>query len=1159
MISKRAILFIILYGITFTVYSQVDSYYIFSNLESKIDIDLLELYTNDVKETIHQPKIISLGDNHLQSIQTLKRKSNKCEVLLLTGDRDLIQLNSIKKIIQQKGYKSLTNGNFCPQPKVYEVNDMNVIIAYNTNWFLSRDVQQKAKDQDCKVFNEENFYEELESLIEENASKNIVLLSHHTLASNSSLNGKNLWRYDLIPFIGNLYASYRRHIGNKNDMVSDKYKRYLKNVKSITTKSNIIAITGHDFVTSNYKQNNTNYININSGNKNYRLNEGTKDALYQSNLPSYIKLNYNDNYSEIIFVNSVKNDTLRINSPKQKTLQKIESNSPTVPLKDSIAVVASSKYKNTKLRKILMGSGYRKAWSTPVKAPYLHLKNKNLIPYERGGGLQTKSIKLNGENRKKYAFRTLDKEPEKSLNEILRKSIYRNVIQELITTMHPYAPLVAHELIKETNILHIKPELYVMSPNQPLMNGYEEFDNKIGTLEEKPKGKKKERKGYMDADKIVSSFQLLSKLISNSEHRIDKMAYARARVFDMYIGDWDRHEDNWKWAMVKENKKRKYIPIPKDRDHVFSKWTGLIPRVTDYFIPNAENFGSNFGNLKQLNFKAYHLDRQLGSELTSQDWQNAAEYIKSTMTDTIINSAIQAFPKEVREFYANEITEKLKSRKKDLNRAVNEHYNNISQQVDVVGTNEKDLFEIVRKSDGAVLVNVYNTNKSYEKKSLFYTRKFDRETTDKIYCYGLNSKDYFNISGISDESIKVYIVGGDDTDIIYDVSKVKKQKKYTVVYDSSNGDSTYSRYNTLKIKKPKRKAYYEPYARNQNNSFLIPSIRNSSGNGWGADISLNYIIQGYNKPNYAHQLKTNLRYFPEIGAYRIGANYQYRHLLGLQDFVARLSVSDEYDIFPFYYGIGSLTEFDNEAREDGRYRIDYDYARLEAGLSRIFYQKSIYETTIFSEYHRIEAEKRSQININELPDKQFFIGLKSELNIDFTDRTKYPTDGNKLMSKIEARLSDTSIATANFTTELSYYKTINTGFCTTLAVKFGGQASLGDANFYHLSSLGSNVGLRGYTRNRFLDKNAAYYNTELRWKLGTLYTPLIQMEVGTFLLHDSGKVWNETLTFSNSEWKKSFGVGIFIAPYSTDYAITYALIRSDDNFLYSQFQLGFSF
>jgi len=48
-------------------------------------------------------------------------------------------------------------------------------------------------------------------------------------------------------------------------------------------------------------------------------------------------------------------------------------------------------------------------------------------------------------------------------------------------------------------------------------------------------------------------------------------------MLDLLIGDWDRHEDQWRWKVEKTKKKNIYSPIPRDRDQVFYISTGLFP------------------------------------------------------------------------------------------------------------------------------------------------------------------------------------------------------------------------------------------------------------------------------------------------------------------------------------------------------------------------------------------------------------------------------------------------------------------------------------------------------------------------------------------------------------------------------------------------------
>jgi hypothetical protein len=37
----------------------------------------------------------------------------------------------------------------------------------------------------------------------------------------------------------------------------------------------------------------------------------------------------------------------------------------------------------------------------------------------------------------------------------------------------------------------------------------------------------------------------------------------------MLIGDWDRHDDQWRWAAFDEGKHTVFKAIPRDRDQAF--------------------------------------------------------------------------------------------------------------------------------------------------------------------------------------------------------------------------------------------------------------------------------------------------------------------------------------------------------------------------------------------------------------------------------------------------------------------------------------------------------------------------------------------------------------------------------------------------------------
>src|SRR5690625_6094542 len=94
---------------------------------------------------------------------------------------------------------------------------------------------------------------------------------------------------------------------------------------------------------------------------------------------------------------------------------------------------------------------------------------------------------------------------------------------------------------------------------------------------------------------------------------MDESSYIRARLFDMLIGDWDRHEDQWRWAVFKEEDRTIYQPIPRDRDQVFPKYDGFLIKLIMKIpaLRHMQNFSETIHNVKWFNMESYPLDLAL--------------------------------------------------------------------------------------------------------------------------------------------------------------------------------------------------------------------------------------------------------------------------------------------------------------------------------------------------------------------------------------------------------------------------------------------------------------------------------------------------------------------------------------------------------------------
>src|SRR5688572_1238610 len=152
---------------------------------------------------------------------------------------------------------------------------------------------------------------------------------------------------------------------------------------------------------------------------------------------------------------------------------------------DSFITVASKRYKKASfIKKIFMGSNYRKEWSAPVSMPIFHINKERggFFIIGIGGGMQTKSLLLEDKQCNTWALRTVDKEVDSLVPPKLRKTflrkIIRNFLQDLVSAAHPYAALTIPGLASASGVLSGSQQLFFV-PDDPALGIYREtFGNK---------------------------------------------------------------------------------------------------------------------------------------------------------------------------------------------------------------------------------------------------------------------------------------------------------------------------------------------------------------------------------------------------------------------------------------------------------------------------------------------------------------------------------------------------------------------------------------------------------------------------------------------------------------------------------------------------------
>ncbi len=238
---------------------------------------------------------------------------------------------------------------------------------------------------------------------------------------------------------------------------------------------------------------------------------------------------------------------------------------------DSITVAIAPGYDSVSgLHRLLFGEGYRKLWAAPVKMKvfYLSKEKGGLTITEQGGGLQTKSLRLKDASGKEWVLRSVQKYPERALPKKLKATIAKDILQDQVITSHPYAALTVPPLAKALGILHTNPQI-VYVPDDPALGKYRaDFANSVLLFEERVPA------GAPDTDNTEKAQKKVEK---DHDARFDQKLVLRARLLDLVIGDWDRHEGQWRWAENENKNQTVYTPFPRDRDKVYYTTSGVFP------------------------------------------------------------------------------------------------------------------------------------------------------------------------------------------------------------------------------------------------------------------------------------------------------------------------------------------------------------------------------------------------------------------------------------------------------------------------------------------------------------------------------------------------------------------------------------------------------
>jgi len=1061
----------------------------------------------------------------------------------------------------------------CPGPVEVELSNDLTLIIFDSQWWFHKHIKP-GSDGECGFTDEEEIFIQIEDALRRNRDKKVIFATHHPLFSVGKHGGHFPASYLLFPLLeiknwlylplpGFIYVGYRKYLGNIQDLAHPEYQIFKETLLNILKEyPNVVYAAGHEHNLQYFQKDSLHHIISGGGGDASYISRKKKktDFAYQST--GFNKLSYFSNgdvwmdfispdstsNGEIVFSKKLFNKVVFDSHKKEAVLQSLDFTDSMVQVK------ISEIYAKGKFQQFAMGNNYRNIWNAPVELPVFDIGNEKggLSIIKRGGGQQTRSIRMETKNGKQYVLRSVNKYVEKALAENLRHTVAVDILQDGISASHPFSAIPVPILANAAGVMHTNPKI-VWVPEDPRLGIYrKELANSVFLFEERPAGNRDDVASFGRSKKIVNTAKAIDKTQDDHDHLIDQKAVVRARLFDMLINDWDRHDDQWRWATFKEDKTTTYRPIPRDRDQVFFLSEGVIMELSSLFWPTRkfQGFDYTINDVKGLNFNGRYFDRSFMTEPNLDDWMLIVNDIQNDVTDSVIHAAIKTFPEIIYDSTGLEIENILMSRRDLLDKYAKEHYLFLSKNVDVVGTKERELFDVERIKNGNTLVTVFAlSDKKGKVKEQLYKREFKYDETKEIRLYGLAGKDLFKVNGKTKKGIKVRIIGGKGTDTIIDDSKVKGIGRKTIIYDRKDKDNEIIKSGETRLQLSKNKSINKYNRKQFKHNTIMPLLWLGYNIDDGVFVGGGATFKQFNfRDSTIHKIKGNLSF--QTGAFAIKYEGLFSAVSQTFDLTLKAEVCFPQNVNNFY-GLGNNTEKISDDKK--YYRVRYQYVWLNPMLKQTVSNNFSYSFGVFYQYFKVtdtadrfigEIYPQLLDSSSYLPHN--YVGLNAMYTLDTRNNKVLPNRG--IFWETEAlgfySIREEGRNFVKLRSDLSFYLSFRKDPRVVFAFRFGGAVNIGDYEFYHANTLGGKTNLRGFRSNRFAGDHSFYQNTEVRIKLLNIKSYVFNGQTGILIYNDIGRVW---LNREDSKrWHDGYGIGLWLSPFDyTAMTITYNRSKED--------------
>lgn len=812
--------------------------------------------------------------------------------------------------------------------------------------------------------------------------------------------------------------------------------------------------------------------------------------------------------------------------------------------RQTTVVTPGARYKAGWPRTLLFGRRYRDLWNTPIEVEFLDLASfaGGLTPTQRGGFGQSLNLRFTGADGREYVFRSVDKKLR--VPEALRETFLEEEFQDLkVSAFHPAAALVVAPLTEAAGLLHAEPRLVVM-PDDPDLGEYRaDYAGLLGTIEERPNEGANGSPGFAGSRRVVSSRKLVKRLEESPRHRVDAREYLKARLLDIWFGDRDRHQDQWRWARFDDGAGYVWRPIPRDRDEAFVANDGLIWGAVRIYYPRFATFTDEYPGIRGLTENGWELDELILPSLERPVWDAVVAELQQALTDAVIAAAVQHMPVEMYAKNGGDLERALKRRRDRLDEKAQEFYQLLARQVAIYATDQSEVAVVETLRDDMVEVRIHarDERSGAMVETPYYRRRFDARETREIRLYLRGGNDRAEIRGTGQANIELRVIGGGGSDTLIESASLK-----THLYDGRGQN----RFVTSGGTSVDTRRYIRPRSRDPIRRFPLDwhytrwpifIVGSNADHGiilGGGTLRYHY---GFRKVPYQHRLLLK-------GGVSTSGRFVFEYESDFPDIAPRLSATLHAFLTGVervrFHGFGNetvrITTGDDNQVEQYSYLVDPGLTLAPSSNVRLSVGPVLKLTSTTDEPARLVND--TLYGAGEFGQT----GARAALRIDTRDESAWTRSGIlfDVGGSVFPAVLDVEDLFGEVHGQIATYVSAPMPTNPTLALRAGAKKVWGDVPYHEAAYIGGGGTLRGFERWRFAGDAAVYGNAELRFDLGTFRFLTLPTDFGVFGLADAGRVYVNGS--SPGGWHTAGGGGVWFAPLSRTSTVSFAVAHSTE-------------